>query len=137
MMAGTKNFSYVADRPAEKTRVMQKWGWTGTTENAWIDLRFSSQVAGDANATVHLAYLRSYEGMGAARVSCQRGCACAAGEVEGAWVQRSSLTQIHSFEVSAAGAGDSVHRERGCRAVGDYIYAGWGVACSPAPHRSL
>ena len=98
-MAGTSNFTFAADRPKEPTVAMQKWGWTGLAEKAWVDLRFSSRVAGDANATVHLGYLRSYEGMGAARVSCLSGCDCEAGEVEGHWMQRSSLTQIYSFEV--------------------------------------
>lgn len=54
------------------------------------------------HATVHLGYLRSYVHMALARAECTSGCTCEPTYLDGLWAQRSSLTQIHSFEASPA-----------------------------------
>jgi hypothetical protein len=71
----------------------------------WVELELSTADASpDAGSTSHLylGYLRSYRGMGLARVECVAGCTCAAGRVDGLWQQRVSLTQIHELKVGGA-----------------------------------
>ena len=50
-------------------------------------------------AEVVLGHLRSYGGMGLARVECRSGCTCAPSLVDGLWRERTSLMQLHSFKV--------------------------------------
>ena len=50
-------------------------------------------------ATVWLSFLRSYEGMGTANVSCSSGCRCAPSFLDGTWSRQVSLQQIHLIRV--------------------------------------
>jgi hypothetical protein len=69
----------------------------------WIELEVSTADS-SPNAgqwcTLYLGFLRSYQGMGLARVVCKSGCECAESLVEAQWRQLVSLTQTHSFQAS-------------------------------------
>lgn len=102
-----QGFSYRAERPDAATFVDQKWGYTGVSPGDWVELEVSTADGtgdgaggGDDKATVFLGYLRSYEGMGQARVQCVSGCKCVATTVNARWKQKVSLTQMHQFKVS-------------------------------------
>ena len=49
---------------------------------------------------VMLGYLRSYEGLGSARMSCSANCACAPAQLQGLWAQRYSAPDYHAFNVT-------------------------------------
>ncbi len=51
---------------------------------------------------MELGYLRSYENMGRAAVSCEGGCSCKAWTLEGHHDQRNSQTFLQGFPVSQA-----------------------------------
>lgn len=56
---------------------------------------------------VSLSYLKSYRGMGTARVACVAGCACEPQLLDGTWETEVSLQQILQFWVSGGGGGHS------------------------------
>ena len=61
--------------------------------------------------------LRSYQGMGMARVECASGCTCAPSDVDGLWEQQVSLMQLHAITVrDGAGLGGLTggRRSGGC-----------------------
>lgn len=47
---------------------------------------------------MYLGHLRSYEGMGAARMECRSGCTCAPSRADGLWSAHVSLMQMHTFK---------------------------------------
>ncbi|KAL4421052.1 hypothetical protein ABPG77_007527 [Micractinium sp. CCAP 211/92] len=102
----SEGFEYRAERPNEATFVGQKWGWTADTPGAWAELEFDSRrdatrEASHGNwASVYLSHLKSYEGMGTARVACVSGCHCQKTILDGTWEQQATLMQIHGFKVT-------------------------------------
>ncbi|KAL4427831.1 hypothetical protein ABPG75_001920 [Micractinium tetrahymenae] len=99
---GMSGFSYVAERPNGTTFVEQKWGYRGESPGSWIELQVSTEETPGqrGQATVYLGHLRSYEGMGAVRVECRSGCACAPSRADGLWSARVSLMQMHTFQTT-------------------------------------
>ncbi|PSC72893.1 photosystem II reaction cent isoform B [Micractinium conductrix] len=101
-----RGFEYRAERPDRQDPVDQKWGYVGEEEGAWLEMEMntldgsSSGAGAQTKATVFLGYLRSYQGMGVARVECKRDCTCLPTRIDGRWKQRVSLTQMHEFQVS-------------------------------------
>ncbi|PSC75343.1 hypothetical protein C2E20_1137 [Micractinium conductrix] len=97
-----EGFEYRAERPEGGTFVEQKWGFTGEAPGAWLELAVSTEEAPGSNGTaeVLLGHLRSYCGMGQARVECQSGCSCQPTVVEALWEERTSLLQMHQFAVT-------------------------------------
>ena len=80
---GTPPFSYFATEEVRGEKV-PKPGWIGAEPGASMELKFSSQFSrtpAEAPAEVSLAFLRSYENMGIARVECSFGCSCSPIEV--------------------------------------------------------
>ncbi|PSC68096.1 hypothetical protein C2E20_8274 [Micractinium conductrix] len=126
-----RGFQYRAERPEKPTFVEQKWGYRGDAPGAWLELAFSTEEAPGrrGQATVFLGHLRSYRGMGKARVTCQSGCTCAPTVVNGLWKERVSLMQMLEVTVSqhpkcvlritildqssSSSGGDSSSRRRG------------------------
>lgn len=102
----SEGFEYRAERPHEATFVGQKWGWTSDIPGAWAELEFDSRrdATKDAShgnwASVYLSHLKSYEGMGTARVACVSGCHCQKTVLDGTWEQQATLMQIHGFKVT-------------------------------------
>ena len=69
-----------------------------------IDTRASSKGAQSASSSgedvlVELAYLKSYEGMGQASITCE-GCKCDETTIEGHQDAKNSLTHLHNFYAS-------------------------------------
>ncbi|KAL4419481.1 hypothetical protein ABPG77_008283 [Micractinium sp. CCAP 211/92] len=99
-------FKYMPERPGADSFVKQKWGWRATEPGSWAELEVDSRPGSGAiganasNAVVWLSYLRSYEGMGTANVTCVSGCACNSTLLDGTWERRASLFTITRFEVS-------------------------------------
>ncbi|KAL4442048.1 hypothetical protein ABPG77_011309 [Micractinium sp. CCAP 211/92] len=98
----TSGFTYMAERPEGETFVEQKWGYRGETPGSWIELQVSTEESPGKRgaATVYLGHLRSYEGMGAARVECRSGCTCAPSRADGLWSAHVSLMQMHTFQTT-------------------------------------
>ncbi|PSC68081.1 hypothetical protein C2E20_8267 [Micractinium conductrix] len=115
-----EGFEYAPERPSASDFMHQKWGWRGAKPGAWaeleLDTRASSSSASasginssseaDGETVVWLSHLRSYQGMGTARVACVGGCTCDEATLDGTWEQRVSLFWITRFAVS---------RHRRCR----------------------
>ncbi|PSC68097.1 CRT (chloroquine-resistance transporter)-like transporter [Micractinium conductrix] len=97
-----QGFAYLAERPDKPTFVQQKWGYRGEAPGAWLELAFGTEEAPgrSGEATVLLGHLRSYQGMGMARVECASGCTCAPSDVDGLWEQQVSLMQLHAITVT-------------------------------------
>ena len=100
---------------------MQKWGWSATQSGAWaeleIDTRASLDAAGEAGldgpqqqqgkkalppTTVLLGHVRSWRGMGRARVQCMAGCTCSTQKLNGHWERKATLQDQLRLEVSQA-----------------------------------
>lgn len=56
----------------------------------------------DADATVVLSILKSYENMGRAEVTCTSGCTCTPFEIDSHWDRRASVFMTVQFTVSYA-----------------------------------
>ncbi|PRW56718.1 hypothetical protein C2E21_4783 [Chlorella sorokiniana] len=95
-------FEWRPERPEAADFVSQKWGYRGDKTGSWVELELSTEEAPGRRgvATVILGYLRSYQGMGLARVTCAAGCSCKPGLVDGLWRQHTSLMQMTSLQVS-------------------------------------
>ena len=117
-------FLYKPDRPNAQTKVAQKWGVTGNTISAWVELQFHTLLqsqdaqqgapAPEQNATVLLGYMKSYASMGTAKVTCVAGCVCEPNTFSGKWDLRVTLRSFHRFEVRAAtGRVHARHRAAG------------------------
>lgn len=108
VVVATSGFQYKPERPTARNFVEQKWGWSAKTPGAWAEMEFDSEsgfvdLAGngtDGKAQVSLSYLKSYRGMGTARVACVAGCACEPQLLDGTWETEVSLQQILQFWVS-------------------------------------
>lgn len=60
----------------------------------------SGNSSGGGQAQVLLAHLKSYAGMGRARVECRSGCTCEPSVLEGHWGVKASMQMIHKFRAS-------------------------------------
>ncbi|PRW60464.1 expressed protein isoform A [Chlorella sorokiniana] len=99
--AAMEGFAWKAERPNKTTFIEQKWGYRSEALGNWIELQVSTKVPGNNDQVlVLLGYLRSYTGMGLAKVTCASGCTCRPSWVDGFWDSPTSLTQMHAFKVS-------------------------------------
>ncbi|KAL4448549.1 hypothetical protein ABPG75_005768 [Micractinium tetrahymenae] len=106
----SQGFGYRPERPRADTFVGQKWAWTAVEPGSWAELLFDSRkgtAPGAAavrglctHASVYIIYLRSYEHMGTALVTCVAGCRCAPTIIDGTWQTPASLQQMHKFYVT-------------------------------------
>ena len=81
----------------------RRWGLTARDPGASATLRFDSDLGGlsrqrGARVMVHLLYLRSYQGMGRARVECGGGCACDAADLDAHWDRQATLTDLTTLQ---------------------------------------
>ncbi|GAX81637.1 hypothetical protein CEUSTIGMA_g9065.t1 [Chlamydomonas eustigma] len=83
-----------------------KWGFVATKEGSVlkleVDTRASTQTGDTDEVLVEVAYLKSYENMGQAQVSCEAGCNCTPTTADGHQVERNSLLHLHNFYVTQA-----------------------------------
>lgn len=96
-------FEYLPERPKADDFVKQKWGWRGTEPGAWAELEVDTRAhdsSDQQDTLVWLSHLRSYQGMGTARVRCVSGCTCQISKLDGTWQMRHSLFWFHRFQVS-------------------------------------
>mmetsp|Transcript_22780 Transcript_22780/g.37744 ORF Transcript_22780/g.37744 Transcript_22780/m.37744 type:complete len:532 (+) Transcript_22780:128-1723(+) len=49
--------------------------------------------------SIGLGYLKSYEGLGSARVECEGSCSCNASMIDAHWTERTSPNDIHYFDI--------------------------------------
>lgn len=142
-------FAYAAQRPDAATFVQQKWGYSAEQPGAWLELAMSTEEGPgrQGKATVYLGHLRSYAGMGLARVECRSGCTCTPTQVDGLWKQRVSLMQMHAFKVTqhprcvirvtneargdSSGSGDSSSSGRGSQGGNKFQVSSLMVAHEP------
>ncbi|EFN59953.1 expressed protein [Chlorella variabilis] len=99
-----QGFKYEPRAPDEETYVAQKWGLTADQPGAWATLEIDSGLGGLSgklkSVQVHLLFLRSWGGMGRARVECAKGCRCKSQQLDGHWDRQATLTDLFSLEVS-------------------------------------
>ena len=72
---------------------------------AWAELELDTRAHDNSDkqdTLVWLSHLRSYKGMGTARVQCVSGCMCKPSKLDGTWQMRFSLFWFHRFQVSQA-----------------------------------
>ncbi|KAL4431189.1 hypothetical protein ABPG75_006445 [Micractinium tetrahymenae] len=96
-------FEYVPERPDAENFMKQKWGWRATEPGSWAELEVDSRASDgskSSNTYVWLSHLRSYRGMGTARVECVSGCSCSATRLDGTWERKASLFTITRFHVT-------------------------------------
>ena len=96
---------------------------TGNETGAWVEVQLDSRLADDGEsasqqqravgagapapapapqqqlATLLLGYMKSYESMGNARVTCVAGCSCEPSTLQGRWERRATVRQFHAFQV--------------------------------------
>lgn len=83
-----------------------RWGLAGRTPGASGSLRFDSDLGGlsaqggNTTVQVHLLFLRSWQGMGRARVECASGCACEPVELDAHWEREATLTDLTTLQVT-------------------------------------
>ncbi|KAG2489898.1 hypothetical protein HYH03_011700 [Edaphochlamys debaryana] len=84
-----------------------KWGFVAQEPGKTLRIKLDTRLAGQrddrarrAKIILGVAYLESYRRMGRARVSCESGCSCRAGEVDSLGERRVSLTNIRDFQVT-------------------------------------
>ncbi|KAG2446602.1 hypothetical protein HYH02_008587 [Chlamydomonas schloesseri] len=93
-----------------------KWGWVALEPGRQLRIKLNTLLPGERAAAapgtrglivVQIAYLQSYSGMGAARVTCESGCVCEAAaaaqgglEVDGHDPRPVSVTSIADLRVS-------------------------------------
>ncbi|KAG2500335.1 hypothetical protein HYH03_001911 [Edaphochlamys debaryana] len=85
-----------------------KWGWVAAEPGKQLRLKLNTQVSSGSEEPlaypqpiiVQLAYLKSYELMGTARVECESGCACEAATVDALDPRPVSVTAMHDVKVS-------------------------------------
>ena len=53
------------------------------------------------NATIFIGYLKSYSGMGRAKVTCMGGCSCAEADIDAHHEQQTSQTYLSNHVVSS------------------------------------
>ena len=83
----------------------QRWPLRCVRAGAWMELQVGTEESPGSRgeATVHLGYLKSYLGMGAAVAECKVGCTCKRSLMDGLWNATVSLIQMHSFQVRVGG----------------------------------
>ena len=59
----------------------------------------------DAKAIVYIMHLKSYEGMGAADVTCVSGCTCGPFKLDGTWTTPASLQRMLKMQVGGCRSG--------------------------------
>ncbi|KAI7842833.1 hypothetical protein COHA_003579 [Chlorella ohadii] len=98
----TKGFAYEARAPQEATFVAQKWGLTAREPGAVATLNVDTALGGLSleAVQVHLLYLRSWQGMGQARVECASGCSCEETVLDAHWDREATLTDLTTLKVS-------------------------------------
>lgn len=104
MVRNVSGFEYQAERPDAADFMHQKWGWRATEPGSWAELELDTRADDGAGAdtVVWLAYLRSYQGMGTALISCVSGCTCEPAVLDGTWQRRASLFWMTRFPVSGS-----------------------------------
>ncbi|KAI3428300.1 hypothetical protein D9Q98_006679 [Chlorella vulgaris] len=102
VVRNVSGFEYQAERPDAADFMHQKWGWRATEPGSWAELELDTRADDGAGAdtVVWLAYLRSYQGMGTALISCVSGCTCEPAVLDGTWQRRASLFWMTRFPVS-------------------------------------
>jgi hypothetical protein len=78
VVVAQEGFAFVNERPGA-VLLNEKWGWISDKPGSWAELEFDSTTAvqgplsTDTNEVL-VAFLKSYEKMGQARVECVAGC---------------------------------------------------------------
>lgn len=88
-----------------KTPEMPKWGFVSDVPERFAKFQVNTKstfVGNSAKVNVELGFLRSYENMGRAAVSCEGGCSCEPWTLDGHHEQHNSQTFLHAFQVSQA-----------------------------------
>ncbi|KAG2447186.1 hypothetical protein HYH02_007929 [Chlamydomonas schloesseri] len=100
-VVGRQGFEWINEG---KTAKLPKWGYIAETPGAEIKFKVNtnSTTVRRQELTVELGYLRSYENMGKAVVSCEGGCKCTPWTLEGHHDQRNTQTFLHGWRVSQA-----------------------------------
>ncbi|EFJ42302.1 hypothetical protein VOLCADRAFT_107349 [Volvox carteri f. nagariensis] len=101
-MIETDGFEWVNEG---KSAHLPKWGYVGDAPDKYIKFKINTQSTGadkNAQVTVELGYLRSYENMGRAAVQCETGCSCTPWILDGHHDPRTSQTFLHAFKATQA-----------------------------------
>lgn len=97
-------FAY-ASSEIVKNRTVWKPGWIARTPGATLDFAVAASFQGapaGANATLKAVFLRSYEHMGIAQLTCLSGCACDGVELQGHGTEHVSVEDSASMNVTQA-----------------------------------
>ncbi|KAL6752501.1 hypothetical protein V8C86DRAFT_2753172 [Haematococcus lacustris] len=104
--AANTAFQWLNDQPPHKRA---KWGLVATQPGATIEFKIDTSTPAKSNveaaelqdyATVEVAHLRSYQGMGQASLECVSGCSCKAAPLNGHHSTHTSLVALHEVVVS-------------------------------------
>lgn len=96
----TQGFKYAPQMPERKVPVDQKWGWVATSKGSWLKATIPQCLGVKDVAHIDIAFLRSYENFGKARVMCQNGCKCEDTILDGTWGSQSTQIDVQSIEVA-------------------------------------
>lgn len=77
----------------------RKFGYISRTNGSQIQLVFPHPESSTAPLVAYLSYLKSYDDMAEADVTCTVGCTCEHTLLQGSWKTHASVTQLHPVEL--------------------------------------
>ncbi|KAG1673279.1 hypothetical protein FOA52_002559 [Chlamydomonas sp. UWO 241] len=139
LVTANAGFEFVDEGgPMDNGLVRHKFGFVAWSPGASLTLRLDTTLGGAATDTVHvlISHLKSYSGMGRARVACVGGCLCAPIDVDAHYgLANVSLTSFADVRVGAHPACDlqvTVLNEPGPD--GGFKFKVIGVVLHDSPH---
>lgn len=78
----------------------RKFGYICKTRGSQLHISFAHSSNSSMDLVVYLSYLKSYDDMGDAHVSCIQGCSCRYTQLHGAWTTHASVTKLEAIELS-------------------------------------
>lgn len=105
VVVAQQGFVWKNERPGVQGPANEKWGWISDMPGSWVELEVdtTTELEGDLKPDsneVVVAYLKSFEQQGRAKVQCMSNCKCNETLFDGYWTREASLTELHRFQAS-------------------------------------
>ncbi|MEW5309675.1 MAG: hypothetical protein WDW38_001544 [Sanguina aurantia] len=85
----------------------RKFGYIGRTNGSKLHLVIPHPATGTAPLVAFISYLKSYDNMGEAHITCILGCSCKYTKLQGSWSTQASVSHLKPVELSNFEVGSS------------------------------
>lgn len=85
----------------------RKFGYIGRTNGSKLNLVIPHPPTGTAPLVAFISYLKSYDNMGEAHITCIQGCSCKYTKLQGSWTTQASVSHLKPIELSIFEVGSS------------------------------